>query len=236
MHRARARDRLAFALDVATLRGGRMLLERLRGEVGVIKVGLELFTASGPAAIEAVHEADAKCFLDLKLHDIPNTMARAAQAAASHGVRYLTVHAAAGPAALEKTARAVEGTTTQLLAVTVLTSMDEGELGHSGIDSAPAALVERRVRMATEAGVRGFVCSAHEAERVRELAGPRCVVVTPGIRPAGADVGDQRRVATPATAIRAGASLLVVGRPIREANDPADAARRIVAEIAAAGG
>ena len=234
MRRLRARDRLAFALDVATMRGGEKLLGRLAGEVGVVKVGLELFTAAGPDAVRAVREAGAGCFLDLKLHDIPNTMARGAHAASALGVRYLTVHAAAGPAALEATARALAPTETIPLAVTVLTSLDRAELAAAGIDADPGDLVERRARMALDAGIQGFVCAPQEAARVRELAGPDAVIVTPGIRPAGAEAGDQRRVATPAQAIRAGASILVVGRPIREAADPADAARRIVAEIGAA--
>ena len=231
----RPRDRLAFALDVASMQGARALLDRLRGEVGVVKVGLELFTAAGPSAVEAVRAIGARCFLDLKLHDIPNTMARGAAAASKLGVSLLTVHAAAGPSALAATQRAVRNSETQLLAVTVLTSLDEAELAAAGIAADPGVLVEQRARMALDAGIRGFVCSPQEAARVRALAGPDATIVTPGIRPAGSEAGDQRRISTPADAIRSGASILVVGRPIREARDPADAARRIVAEIAAAG-
>lgn len=231
----RARDRLAFALDVASMREARMLLERIRGEVGVVKVGLELFTAAGPEAVAAVHEHGAACFLDLKLHDIPNTMARAAAAARAMGVRYLSVHAAAGPEALRATREAVDGSETTLLAVTVLTSMDAAELEATGLVASPEALVEQRARIARAAGLTGFVCSPHEARTVRAIAGPDAVIVTPGVRPQGSPSGDQRRVSTPAEAIRAGASILVVGRPIKDADDPADAARRVVAEIGAAG-
>jgi orotidine-5'-phosphate decarboxylase len=230
---ARARDRLAVALDVPSLEAARPLIERLGGEVGVLKVGLELFVAAGPPAVEAVHRAGAGCFLDLKLHDIPATVAKATRAAASLGARYLTLHASAGPAALEAAAGAARGTDTRLLAVTALTSLDETQLRAIGFDPDPAAVVRRLAELATAHGVDGFVCSPHEASLVRELAGPEALVVTPGVRPAGADRGDQRRVATPSAAIRGGADVLVVGRPIRRADDPVAAARAIVAEIAA---
>jgi orotidine-5'-phosphate decarboxylase len=230
---ARARDRLAVALDVPTLDAARPLLERLGGEVGVLKVGLELFVAAGPPAVEAVHRTGAACFLDLKLHDIPATVAKAAGAAARLGVRYATLHASAGPAALEAAVEAARGTDTRLLAVTALTSLDATQLGAVGFEPDPAAVVRRLAELATAAGVDGFVCSPQEASLVREVAGPEALVVTPGVRPAGSDRGDQRRVATPAEAIRGGADLLVVGRPIRGADDPAAAARAIVDEIAA---
>lgn len=233
MERA-ARDRIVFPLDVPDLDDARRWIARLRGEVGVFKVGLELFTAIGPDAVRAVHDAGAACFLDLKVHDIPATMAGATASAARLGVRYLTVHAAAGPAALRAVAQAAEGTKTTLLAVTILTSLDQGELDAIGMQGAPADAAARLAGVARDAGVRGLVCSPHEAKALRSVLGEG-VIVVPGVRPAGAEAGDQRRVATPAQAIAEGADLLVVGRPIRSAADPVAAARAIAAEIAAAG-
>lgn len=234
--RARASERVVFPLDVADLAGARAWIARLRGEVGVLKVGLELFTAVGPDAVRAVHDAGAACFLDLKLHDIPATMAGAVASAARLGVRYLTVHASAGPAALRAVAEAARGTATTLLAVTVLTSLDGGELHAIGMRGAPAESAERLAALACGAGVRGLVCSPHEVRALRAIAGAGGTLVVPGVRPAGAALGDQRRVATPADAIAAGADLLVVGRPIRDAVDPVSAARAIADEIAAAVG
>lgn len=227
------RDRLIFALDVPSLERARPLLETLGPEVGVMKVGLELFVAEGPPAVRAVTDAGAACFLDLKLSDIPATVAAATRSAIGLGARYLTLHASAGPAALEAAARAAEGSGTQLLAVTALTSLDDAQLGAIGWAPEPAAVVARLTDLARAAGIDGFVCSPREAPLVRERA-PDAIIVTPGVRPAGADVGDQRRVATPADAVAAGADLLVVGRPIREAADPVAAARAVVAEIEAA--
>lgn len=228
----KARDRLAIALDLPTLHAASPWIERLSGEVGVFKVGLELFVAAGPPAVEAVQRAGAACFLDLKLHDIPATVGAAARSAADLGVRYLTVHASAGPAALEAAVAATQGSETRLLAVTALTSLDEAQLSAIGLDSDPVQVVRRLAYLASAVGVDGFVCSPREARPVREIAGPGAIVVTPGVRPAGAAAFDQRRVATPAEAIRSGADLLVVGRPIREADDPIAAARAIVTEIA----
>lgn len=231
---ARGAERIVLALDVDGLDEARRWIDLLQGEVGVFKVGLELYTAAGPAAVEAVHRAGAHCFLDLKLHDIPATMASAARAAAKQGVKYLTVHASAGPAALREVARAVEGTATTILAVTVLTSLDTAELGAIGLAGTPADAALRLARIARDAGVHGLVCSPHEVAELRGVVGSRGVLVVPGVRPAGSEVGDQRRVATPAATIRAGADLLVVGRPIRGVSDPRAAARAIADEIAAA--
>ena len=229
-----ARARLVLPLDVPSLEEAGGWLERLAGEVGVFKVGLELFTAAGPRAVEAVHEAGAACFLDLKLHDIPATMAKATRAAVQLGVRYLTVHAAAGPAALRAGAEETHGTATQLLAVTVLTSLDALELDAVGLAGPPEAAVERLGRLATEAGIDGLVCSPLECAPLRAALGDAPTLVVPGVRPAGSEKGDQRRTASPGEAIARGASLLVVGRPIRHAPDPAAAARAIVREIAEA--
>ena len=225
------RERLVLPLDVATLDGAMGWIDRLRAEVGVFKVGLELFTALGPAAVEAVHRVGAACFLDLKLHDIPATMAGATRAAVGLGVRYLTVHTASGPRALEACARAVEGSDTQLLGVTVLTSLDAEELGAIGAGADPAELTLARARLASQAGLRGLVCSPLECAALRAELGAGIQLVVPGVRPAGSRADDQRRVRTPAQAITEGADLLVVGRPIRDADDPVEAARAVVREI-----
>ncbi|MDH5491466.1 MAG: orotidine-5'-phosphate decarboxylase [Myxococcales bacterium] len=226
-----ARPRLVFPLDVPSLEEASEWMGRLRAQVGCFKVGLQLFTAAGPAAVRAVHQAGSECFLDLKLHDIPATMAHAAEAAAGLGVRLLTVHTAAGPRALEACARAVEGTETSLLGVTVLTSMDAAELSAIGAMDAPEALVLRRAHVATQAGLRGLVCSAHECAAIREALGSAPELVVPGIRPEGSPGDDQRRAATPAEAIRLGADRLVVGRPIRQAADPVAAAVSVLRQI-----
>lgn len=227
------RDRLVFPLDVADLAEARAWISRLSGSVGVFKVGLELFVAAGPDAVRAVHDAGSRCFLDLKLHDIPATMASAAARAVAQEVAFLTVHAAAGPRALALVADVARGSETQLLAVTVLTSFDAAELAAIGLD-APASAAARLARVAVGSGVRGLVCSPEEATALRAIVGADGVLMVPGVRPSGADRGDQRRVATPATAILAGADYLVVGRPIREAADPRAAADAIVREIAEA--
>lgn len=232
----RARDRIAFAFDVPSLDAGRDLLARVGPEVGVVKVGLELFTAEGPAAVRAVHDAGSACFLDLKLHDIPATVARACAAAARLGVRYLTVHASSGPTALAAASKAVHGSSTRLLAVTALTSLDAAQLGAIGLPPDPLSVVTRLAALAAASGIDGFVCGPPEVAAVRSIAGPGGVLVVPGVRPAGSEAGDQARVATPAEAIAAGADVLVVGRPIRDAVDPAEAARAIAREIAGATG
>jgi orotidine-5'-phosphate decarboxylase len=225
------KDRIVFPLDVPSLEDARVWIDRLAAEVGVLKVGLELFTAEGPAAVRAVNDAGCACFLDLKLHDIPATMAGAAAAAARLGARYLTVHASAGPKALEVARDAVRGTGTRLLAVTALTSLDSAELEAIGLGSDPALVVRRLATLASNAGIDGFVCSPHECREVRSVAGPSAIIVVPGVRPAGSAVGDQSRVATPKEAIANGADLLVIGRPIRDAADPVSAARAIAQEI-----
>lgn len=226
------RDRIVFPLDVSSLDEARRWLDRLGTEVGVYKVGLELFTAVGPAAVEAVHDAGAACFLDLKLHDIPATVASAVRSAAAMGVRYLTLHASAGPAALAAAVESAGDTETQLLAVTVLTSLDQSALDAIGLSGAPAEAVSRLAAVAHQVGIDGFVCSPHEVATLREQLGAGATLVVPGVRPKGTATGDQRRTATPAEARAAGADLLVIGRPIRLADDPIAAARAIADEIA----
>lgn len=231
-----ARGRLIVALDVPNAAAALELVNSLERSCRWFKVGMELFTASGPAAIEPIVARGYSVFLDLKFHDIPNTVAGAVRSAAALGVRMVNVHALGGPAMLSAARAALDGLPDppQLLAVTVLTSMDADELRAAGVERSPAEEAEVLARMGIEAGVRGFVCSPQEVARLRALAGPEAVLVVPGIRPAGGDSGDQRRISTPAEALHAGASYLVVGRPITQAADPAEAAEAILEEMAEA--
>ncbi len=231
-----ARERLVFPLDFPTLDEARRAAELLAPAVGVLKVGLELFVREGPAAARLGQISPSlrrDVFLDLKLHDIPETVERAVAGAGALGVRYLTVHAAGGTAMLAGAVAAAARAPTPLtlLAVTVLTSLDAADLAAQGIAGSTSEHVLRLARLAWDAGVRGFVASAAEAGALRRALGPDAILVTPGIRPAGAAAGDQKRVATPAQAIADGADLLVVGRPIRDAADPLGAAGAVVAEI-----
>jgi orotidine-5'-phosphate decarboxylase len=231
-----ARKRLIVALDVPSAAAAEDLVARLEGTCQWFKVGLELFAAAGPAVVETLAARGHSVFLDLKFHDIPNTVAGAVRSASALGVRMMTVHAAGGPAMLAAARDALDGLADppQLLAVTVLTSMDAAELQSAGVDRAPADQVALLATMGLEAGIHGFVCSPHEVAALRALTGPAGVLVVPGIRPEGADAGDQKRLATPAAALQAGASFLVVGRPITQALDPASAAEAILKEMAAA--
>ena len=231
-----ARQRLIVALDFPNAEAAFELVEKLDSKCVWFKVGLELFVAGGPALIEPLVERGCSIFLDLKFNDIPNTVAGAVRSAASLGVRMMTVHASGGPVMLSAAQAALEGLTDppQLLAVTVLTSMDQAQVDAVGVGRSPAAQVELLARMGLSAGINGFVCSPQEVATLRALAGPEAVLVIPGIRPAGGEVGDQKRVATPADALRQGASYLVVGRPITQAADPAAAAEGILAEMAKA--
>ncbi len=234
-----ARQRLVFPLDVASLDEegqGRALAERLAPAIGVLKIGLELFVREGPRAVELGRSLGLDVFLDLKLHDIPETIDRAVASASSLGARYLTVHASGGRAmiarAVDRAARAPSPLT--ILAVTVLTSLDASDLASIGVGDASAeAHAVKLAKLAVDAGARGFVCSAVEVAAMRRALGPDVLLVTPGIRAAGAESGDQKRVATPRAAIARGADLLVVGRPIRDAADPVAAANGVVVEIAA---
>jgi orotidine-5'-phosphate decarboxylase len=231
-----ARKRLIVALDVPSTEAAEDLVKRLEGQCKWFKVGMELFTAAGPAAVEMLVKRGHSVFLDLKFHDIPNTVAGALRSAAGLGVRMVNVHASGGPAMLEAARAALEGMTNppELLAVTVLTSMDAAQLKAAGIERTAANQVELLARICLEAGIRGFVCSPEEVATLRELTGPEGILVTPGIRPGGADAGDQRRMATPAAALRGGAIYLVVGRPITQAPEPAKAAEAILKEMAEA--
>jgi orotidine-5'-phosphate decarboxylase len=231
-----ARRRLIVALDVPDAAAAIDLVNQLEKNCRWFKVGLELFTAAGPAVLEPLVARGHSIFLDLKFHDIPNTVAGAVRSAARLGVRMVNVHAGGGPAMLAaaKNALAEFPDPPQLLAVTVLTSMDQAQVNAVGVERSPSEQVELLARMSMDAGIRGFVCSPQEVARLRELTGPEGVLVIPGIRPAGGEAGDQRRIATPAEALRAGASSLVVGRPITQAADPAEAAEAILQEMAEA--
>jgi orotidine-5'-phosphate decarboxylase len=232
------RARLAFPLDYPTLEQARRGAELVRGSAGVLKVGLELFVSEGPKSVSLGRELGCDVFLDLKLHDIPETVERAVASAAALGVRLLTLHAGGGPRMLEAAARRAERENTGLvlLAVTVLTSLDAADLASTGVSASPAEHALRLARLARESGVNGLVCSVAEVASLRAELGPSAVLVTPGIRPSGAASADQKRVGSPAEAIRAGSSLLVVGRPIRDAADPSAAARAVLTEIAEASG
>jgi orotidine-5'-phosphate decarboxylase len=226
--------RIAFPLDVATAADARALAARIAPSIGVLKIGLELFVAAGPDVLSLGLEHDRPIFLDLKLHDIPETVERAVAAAAAHGVRYLTVHAGGGPEMLRRAARRAEtesGGKLTILAVTVLTSMSDDDLRAVGVSATAEVQVPALAKLAWNEGVRGFVCSPLEVAALRQSLGPDAVLVVPGVRPAGSSAGDQKRIATPSAAIRAGANLLVIGRPIRDAVDPAAAANAIAREI-----
>ena len=217
-------ERVAVALDVETLDEAEELAARLAGHVGVFKVGLELFGAHGPEAVRRISR-HGPVFLDLKLHDIPTTVQRAAARLADLGVAYLTVHASGGPTMVEAAVAGL-GERGRVLAVTVLTSMSPADLRTVGFDDVDAA-VPRLARVATRAGAPGLVCAAPDLTAVAAAVPSETVLVTPGIRPAGVAAHDQARVATPERAVRDGASLLVVGRPITGADDPVAAADAI---------
>jgi orotidine-5'-phosphate decarboxylase len=227
-----AKCRLIVALDVPTLADAGELGRQLAGVCGWVKVGLELFTAAGPAAVEQMQKLGFDVFLDLKLHDIPNTVAGAVHAAGATGAKMLTVHTLGGLAMLAAAQETASSMTNgpRLLGVTVLTSMDAAQLDAVGVSGPPAAAVTRLAMLARSAGLSGLVCSAEEVSGLRKEL-PHALLVTPGIRPAGADIGDQKRIATPAAALQAGADFLVVGRPITQAKDPAAAAAAILDEM-----
>jgi orotidine-5'-phosphate decarboxylase len=223
------------ALDVATADEARALVDRLAGSVGMFKVGSRLFTAVGPQLVREIVGRGEKVFLDLKYHDIPNTVAEAVGQAGLLGVSLMTVHALGGKAMMEAAVGALPAMGTRVLAVTLLTSHDEASLGEIGLDGRPLTdSVQRLARLARAARADGVVASPLEAELVRAACGPDFLIVTPGIRPAGARADDQARAATPASAIKAGADYLVVGRPIAQAADPKAAAAAIVREIESA--
>lgn len=231
-----ARDRLCVALDGSDRSWILSSARELGPIVGWLKLGLEAFTAFGPELVSTLAELPTKVFFDIKLHDIPNTVRRAAANCASTGASMFNVHAAGGRAMLAAAAKgAAEGARERpplVIAVTVLTSIDRRALRELGLDHDPGDLVLRWARLAQDAGLDGVVASAHEAAAIRRECGPEFLVVTPGIRPAGAAAGDQRRVMTPAEAITQGSDIIVVGRPITAAARPGEAAAAVLAELA----
>jgi orotidine-5'-phosphate decarboxylase len=223
-------NRLIAAIDAPGRGEADDVVNRLDGVPGWIKLGLELFCAEGPAVVRDYIARRYRVMLDLKLHDIPETVARATARVAGLGAGLLTVHAGGGRAMLEAAVRSAGQT--RVLAVTVLTSLDDRDLAEIGAQGPVRELVVRRARLAIETGCAGVVASPHETAAVRAIAPPGFLIITPGVRPADAAAGDQKRVMTPREARAAGADLVVVGRPLRDASDPAAAARAIVAELA----
>ena len=226
-------DRLCLALDVPTVEAAESWVARTKGAFSVYKIGLQLFCAAGPMVIDRVVAAGApSVFLDLKLHDIPRTVARAVSSLHGLGVRYLTLHTAGGRDMLSAAAEVAGPAGIQLLGVTVLTSLDAATLRQTGVEVAPAACVVQRGRLALDNGVTGLVCSALEVQSLRHTLGSTCTLVTPGIRLPGGAAGDQKRVATPAAAVAAGASLLVIGRAVTAAEDPDAAVTAVHLDLA----
>lgn len=230
--------KLIVALDVETPAKAIDLVQQLHSVAGMFKVGSQLFTAAGPQIVRDILAHDSKVFLDLKFHDIPHQVAGAARSAAGLGVSLFTIHASGGSEMMQRAVDAVNevaaqgGARSAVLAISVLTSVDATILSQIGIASSPSESVLRLVKLAEASGVDGVVASPQEIETIRQtVSRPDFLVVTPGIRPAANEAGDQKRVATPSAAIAAGASYLVVGRPITGARDPLAAAHRIVSEM-----
>lgn len=220
-------DRLVVAIDRSTRDEILSMIDRLRGSVGVFKIGLQAFIANGPALVREIVAAGDRVFLDLKIHDIPNTAQHAVNEVKELGATMTTVHAAGGNAMLS----ACAADPLLVLGVTILTSLDEQELRGVGLSGSPLTNAVRLARLVQSAGLPGVVASPHEIAAIREACGARFVILTPGIRPAGSEAGDQRRTMTPREAVVAGADYIVVGRPITSAADTRSAALRIVEEM-----
>ena len=236
------RERLIVALDVGDLGEVKELVKLLASEVGMFKVGKQLFTHAGPQAVRLIQELGGEVFLDLKFHDIPNTVAKAAVEATRLGVKMFNVHASGSLEMMRATAKEARRVCHQqnlrkpiMLAVTVLTSLNQDDLKRVGVDGRVADQVVRLALLTKEAGMDGVVASPHEVADIRSACGRRFVIVTPGIRPRDAGRNDQQRVMTPADAIQASVDYIVVGRPILAVKDPVAAARKIIAEMQGAG-
>ncbi|HTS40021.1 MAG TPA: orotidine-5'-phosphate decarboxylase [Xanthobacteraceae bacterium] len=227
-----ARERLILALDVSSVAEAETVIGKLGDSVSFYKIGYQLGFAGGLALAQKLSGAGKQVFIDFKLHDIGNTVAKGVESIARLGATFLTVHAY--PQTMHAAVDARAGSSLRILAVTVLTSYDDADIAAAGYDFTVSELVAERAAQARDIGIDGLVCSAAEAKNLRGIVGPRMVLVTPGIRPAGAGSDDQKRIMTPSAAIAAGADYLVVGRPILEARDPKAAAQAIVAEIASA--
>lgn len=231
------KDRLVIALDYPDRASALRLVERVSGMVGMFKVGLQLFTSEGPGIVREIIDAGERVFLDLKFHDIPNTAAGAARSSALLGVSIFNLHALGGAEMMRAAARAVadspgHSSKPLLLGVTVLTSMDAANLSDVGVDSDVESEVIRLAALARDSGLDGVVASPREVRLIRERVAPeRFIILTPGIRPAWSEAGDQKRVATPAEALRAGADYIVIGRAVTASDEPRDAVERILEEI-----
>lgn len=229
------RDRIIVALDVDTRQEAMQLVTELKGRVGLFKVGSQLFARQGPELVKQIVELGEKVFLDLKFHDIPNTVMKAALAAQSLGVSMFTLHTCGGSkmmaAAAEALAASKHPSSPLILGVTVLTSMGEEDLKEIGVAGPVANQVGRLAQRARQAGIGGLVASPEEVPMLRQLLGNSMTIVTPGIRPAGSDINDQNRIATPRMAVQAGADYLVIGRPIVASKDRLGALAKIVAEL-----
>ena len=233
-----SQDRLIVALDMDTKEKAIGLVEKLKNDIKTFKIGSELFTSCGPEIVAVVKNSGCGIFLDLKFHDIPNTAAKAVVAATRLGVSIINLHASGGYDMMKRSVQAVAAEAKilkidppKLIAVTVLTSMDENGLKKIGIDDTMKKQVLKLAKLAKEAGMDGVVASSSEAKLIREEMGDDFIIVTPGVRPSWAAVNDQKRVATPKEAVLNGANYIVVGRPIIEASDPAEAARKILEEL-----
>jgi orotidine-5'-phosphate decarboxylase len=226
------RDRLIVALDLANAKAAEAMVAELGDAVSFYKIGLELTYGGGIGLAQDLIKSGKQVFLDLKFHDIPNTVARATEQVAEIGATFLTVHAF--PQTMKAAVGALGGSKMKILAVTVMTSYDDDDLREAGYALRVPELVGRRAQQAKAAGIHGLILSAEEVKAMRGIVGPDMRLVTPGIRPAGAAIGDQKRVMTPAEAISAGADHLVVGRPVTQSKDPKAAAEAIVAEITGA--
>jgi len=228
-----ALSRLAVALDIPNLAAAGNLLTALSGRVGYFKVGLELFSSSGPDAVKAVIASGTRAFIDLKLHDIPNTVRRAVRSLAVCGASLCTVHASGGLKMIEAAVKEAEdsGTGMKIIAVTVLTSLDETAIGEIGMTGGIAVSTERLLRLSINAGAHGCVMSPLECSSARKIVPPGFIIVTPGIRSSADAIGDQARIATAGDAVRNGSDLLVVGRPITAAANPAERAEALLREI-----
>ena len=232
MSKIAARERLIFALDVPSSTEAERLLDRLHGHISFVKIGLELYTAAGPEIVKRVMDRGMRVFLDLKFLDIEETVKRATARVAAMGVDFLTIHA--NRKALSAAVQGREGSSLKLLAVTVLTNFDSHDLREMGIQRSVEDLVTARALLAAEVGCDGVVASGEEAAALRQKIEPQFAIVTPGVRPAGKGVDDHARATTPTKTITAGADYLVIGRPIRDAEDPAGTVTAIVAEMQAA--
>lgn len=234
-----AKERLIVALDVNTAEEAEKLVSKLKNYVGMFKIGMQLFNSEGPAILRRLNELGGKVFLDLKMHDIPNTVGHASAVLTGHNVFMFNVHAAGGSEMMKKAAQMTEKKAQDLeilkplvIAVTVLTSINQETLNQEvGVPVSVESQVVHWAKLAQESGLDGVVASPKEIKAIREACGEKFVIVTPGVRPVWAEVNDQKRVMTPEEAVRAGASYLVVGRPITAASDPVEAAQKIVHEM-----